>query len=126
VQSVLAAPIRGADRRRGEARDIVVDNFKDRGSFMIPLDADASVQDGWRRLMFGTPDMSTISSFEIHADTWDYGFTLWLDGVRFDAAADFNDDGSGIGQRSTSTPCIGRLYAINLVHSRCSLSRGTQ
>lgn len=52
-------------------------------SVEIPLDAGAGVQNGWRRTAFGTPDLARINSLEVHADTWDYGFSLWLDGVTF-------------------------------------------
>jgi hypothetical protein len=38
----------------------------------------------WERIVTGTPDLSRASAVEIHADTWGYGFTLWLDGLRFD------------------------------------------
>lgn len=44
-----------------------------------PLAGDAL----WQRSEFGAPDLSAVSSLDVHADTWDYGFTLWLDGVRF-------------------------------------------
>lgn len=41
--------------------------------------------------------LTNIRSIEIHADTWEYGFTLWLDGVQFDpplrCASDVNGDG---------------------------------
>lgn len=36
----------------------------------------------WKRSTVGDPDLADINYFELHADTWDYGFTLWLDGVR--------------------------------------------
>ncbi|GAB4332127.1 MAG: hypothetical protein Kow00127_24000 [Bacteroidales bacterium] len=37
----------------------------------------------WARTAYGNPDLSQISFVEIHADTWDYGFELWIDGVHF-------------------------------------------
>lgn len=46
----------------------------------IPLDGNST----WERTALGTPDMTRITGLEIHADTWDAGFTLWMDGVRFD------------------------------------------
>jgi hypothetical protein len=51
--------------------------------FSIPLGASTNAISGWRRTLFGTPDLYRIESQEIHADTWDSGFALWLDGVRF-------------------------------------------
>jgi len=37
----------------------------------------------WSRTIFGEVSLSDISYIEFHADTWEYGFELWLDGVRF-------------------------------------------
>jgi hypothetical protein len=48
--------------------------------FVVPIDGNAT----WQRTTFGTPALSQINHIEIHADTWGAGFTLWLDGVRFD------------------------------------------
>lgn len=47
--------------------------------FRIPLTGNAQ----WARSVEGVPDLSRITSLEVHADTWDYGFKLWMDGVRF-------------------------------------------
>ena len=52
--------------------------------FVIPIEGN----DTWQRSTFGSPDMSNINYFELHADTWGAGFTLWLDGVRFDPPLD--------------------------------------
>ncbi|HZW09288.1 MAG TPA: GC-type dockerin domain-anchored protein [Phycisphaerales bacterium] len=38
----------------------------------------------WSRTDVGSPDLSAVNSIEIHADTWDAGFVVWLDGLRFD------------------------------------------
>ena len=51
-------------------------------SYTIPLWTSAP-GNGWRETTFGTPDRAHITGIEIHADTWDYGFTLWVDGVSF-------------------------------------------
>ena len=65
---------------------------------MIPLDASSTENNGWRRTPQGSPDFSHIQYVEIHADTWDHGFTLWVDGVSFDpqpcipCEGDFNND----------------------------------
>ena len=50
--------------------------------FVIPLVA-SSDGTGWRRTTSGTPTLGHVSSVEFHADTWDSGFVLWLDGVSF-------------------------------------------
>ena len=52
-------------------------------SYEVPIYAPTNTNNGWRRTEFGTPDMAHICSIEFHADTWDYGFTLWYDGVQF-------------------------------------------
>jgi hypothetical protein len=38
---------------------------------------------GWRGTAKGTPDWSRMRTVEIHADTWDAGFTLWFDRMGF-------------------------------------------
>jgi len=53
-------------------------------SYSIPLDASEYEENGWRRTVSGTPDMSHIQYIEIHADTWGNGFILWIDGLGFD------------------------------------------
>ncbi len=47
----------------------------------VPLTGDAS----WSVSNVGQPDLSSINWIEIHADTWDFGFSLWIDGLTFDA-----------------------------------------
>ncbi|MBN2064310.1 MAG: PQQ-binding-like beta-propeller repeat protein [Sedimentisphaerales bacterium] len=38
---------------------------------------------GWNHTLSGEPDLTSITALEIHADTWDYGFKLWVDGIHF-------------------------------------------
>ncbi|RMG42396.1 MAG: hypothetical protein D6718_13925 [Acidobacteria bacterium] len=38
---------------------------------------------GWTRVDTGEPDLADVSRVEIHHDTWDYGFSLVVDGLRF-------------------------------------------
>jgi len=47
--------------------------------YTIPLKGDET----WKLTSSGTLDLSSVVAVEIHADTWDYGFTLWIDGLRF-------------------------------------------
>ena len=47
--------------------------------YSIPLTGDTT----WSRTDVGTPDLTDINYIEIHADTWGYGFKLWVDGVSF-------------------------------------------
>jgi len=54
---------------------------------VVPMEGDAV----WSRTEVGNVSLSDIRGIEIHADTWDYGFSLWVDGVGFEmdpAAAD--------------------------------------
>ena len=39
------------------------------------------------RTTVGIMSLSQVNYVEIHADTWDYGFTLWVDGVQFHACS---------------------------------------
>ncbi len=45
----------------------------------VPLNGDET----WGRSVIGSPDLSNAAHIEIHADTWEYGFTLWIDGLEF-------------------------------------------
>ncbi|MCB0822301.1 MAG: right-handed parallel beta-helix repeat-containing protein [Bacteroidales bacterium] len=46
----------------------------------------------WARSAYGNISLSDISWVEIHADTWEYGFELWIDGVRFNGIfTNYND-----------------------------------
>jgi hypothetical protein len=49
--------------------------------FAIPLSGNAT----WQRTGVGNVSLQEINYLEIHLDTWDYGFTLWMDGLSFDA-----------------------------------------
>ncbi len=60
--------------------------------FAIPLAGNGV----WQRSQQGEVSLEEIVGVEIHADTWGAGFTLWIDGVRFDPTpcpADWNGDG---------------------------------
>lgn len=47
--------------------------------YMIPLAGDAT----WVRTTTGAPTLADVSQIEIHQDTWDYGFTVYYDGLEF-------------------------------------------
>jgi len=55
--------------------------------YTIPLAGDAK----WNRTQVGSPNLSDINYIEIHADTWEYGFRLWVDGFRFSPSDGDND-----------------------------------
>ncbi len=40
---------------------------------------------GFGRSVVGNMNYDSVNYVEIHADCWDYGFTLWVDGVQFEA-----------------------------------------
>jgi hypothetical protein len=62
-------------------------------SYSIPLTGDAT----WSRTDVGTPDSTDINYIEIHADTWGYGFKLWVDGVSFTPQPEpLDTDGDGL------------------------------
>lgn len=47
--------------------------------YNIPLRGNSN----WQREVVGNMDPGQTSYVEIHADTWDFGYTLWVDGVQF-------------------------------------------
>jgi hypothetical protein len=56
-------------------------------SQVIFIKSTAQPATGWRGTAFGTPDWSRMRTVEIHADTWDAGFTLWFDRMGFNLPA---------------------------------------
>ncbi len=68
----------------------ILDNAIDQWvELTIPIGGD----DVWQRTILGSPVLSEISYIELHADTWGYGFSLWMDGLEFDpgCAVDLGD-----------------------------------
>ncbi|MGH6958908.1 MAG: hypothetical protein ACREE7_00340, partial [Dongiaceae bacterium] len=62
--------------------------------FVIPISGGGP----WRLFRIGNASLAEINYIEFHADTWGAGFTLWMDGVRFEPhpappPADLNCDG---------------------------------
>jgi parallel beta-helix repeat protein len=47
--------------------------------YKVPLAGNSQ----FNRTMVGTMSLDKVNYVEFHADTWDYGYTLWLDGVQF-------------------------------------------
>gem|GEM_PF-289943 len=47
--------------------------------FEIPLTGNST----WIRSSFGDISLDEIAYFEVNADTWDWGFEMWIDGVTF-------------------------------------------
>ena len=47
--------------------------------YNIPLKGNSS----WVREEVGNMDPGQVNYIEIHADTWDFGYTLWIDGLQF-------------------------------------------
>jgi len=67
----------------GEPADLLNEAIGQWQSYEIPLDAPSDENNGWRGTIHGSLDLAHINCLEIHSDTWDYGFKLWVDGVRF-------------------------------------------
>ncbi|MBU2651025.1 MAG: right-handed parallel beta-helix repeat-containing protein [Bacteroidetes bacterium] len=67
----------------------------------------------WSRTIFGNVSFSDISFLEFHADTWEYGFELWLDGIHF------SSPGVGIGDNAIKDPGI--TVFPNPAHDRINL-----
>jgi hypothetical protein len=47
--------------------------------YHVPLAGD----DSWTRTATGSPTLADVNSVEIHQDTWDFGFTIYYDGLQF-------------------------------------------
>lgn len=47
--------------------------------YTIPLAGDNT----WTRTQSGSPDLTAINQIQLDTDTWDFGFTLYLDGLIF-------------------------------------------
>lgn len=50
------------------------------------IDLTGSTFENWSLVINGNPDLSSINKLEFEFDTWDTGFTLYLDDVRFEDA----------------------------------------
>ncbi len=55
--------------------------------FTIPLAGNST----WQRTIIGNVSLSNISYVQIHADTWDFGFILYIDGLSFTNPTDVNE-----------------------------------
>lgn len=49
----------------------------------LPVEVSLAGMATWDRIEIGDPDLTDVRSLEIHADTWGFGFTLWVDGLHF-------------------------------------------
>ena len=81
----------------GNPIDLLNDARDQWQSYSIPLDASPTEENGWRRTTHGAASLTHIQYVEIHADTWGFGFTLWIDGVGFDPALRLRGDVNGDG-----------------------------
>ena len=48
-------------------------------SIRVPLAGSSA----WRRTTTGSPSLAAVDQIEIHQDTWDSGFTVYYDGLKF-------------------------------------------
>lgn len=60
-------------------RDWLTDSTSGWVHLDVPLRGDSN----WTRSAHGQPSLQQIDWLEIQADTWDYGFTIWIDGLAF-------------------------------------------
>ncbi len=92
--------------------------------FIVPISGDAT----WARTSQGSPSLANINGIEIHADTWEYGFNLWLDGVRFDPPLCYpNCDASTGTPRLTANDfqCFINSFAAGSPYANCDGSAST-
>jgi hypothetical protein len=66
----------------GQPADLLNDARDRWRSYAIPLDPPEQAT-GWRRTAHGEPSLERVQFVEIHADTWESGFELWVDGFSF-------------------------------------------
>lgn len=87
--------------------------------FVVPLHPVAS-STGWRRTTVGSPKIQHVGSVEFHADTWDYGFTLWYDDIGvtdFDASWHYVPKPNDVNRDGVVAP-IDALLVINELNVR--------
>ncbi len=66
--------------------------------YTIPLKGNSN----WVRETVGSMDPSEIHYVEVHADTWDHGYTIWLDGLQFGDCTPSGIDGVKVPEPSLS------------------------
>jgi len=79
--------------------------------FAIPLQGNAF----WARQSVGSPSLSDIDQFEIHWDTWDYGFKIYLDSVRFESSSNLPSPPPPAGVDPNVVKSKALLYAFDPV-----------
>ncbi len=85
--------------------------------FELPLNPAESLT-GWHRTVSGSPSLQHVGSIEFHADTWDSGFTFWLDDVGVDQWAWQNPTLSNDVDGDGNVAPIDVLIIINELNSR--------
>jgi len=63
--------------------------------FDIPLTGNAT----WVKTSYGNISFDDLAYFEVNADTWDWGFEMWIDGITFN-----NYLGVGLNEHNQSLP----------------------
>lgn len=77
----------------------------------------------WSRVIVGDVSFDELSYVEIHADTWDFGFELWIDGLTFNTLF------TGVNQPEFNDPSQFSIYpnpAKNEATFNFHLSEGSQ
>ena len=103
---------------RGGAPYDLLNEARDRWqTYDIPLAGVPDGVDGWRRTLQGAPIFADIQSLEIHADTWDSGFTLWFDGMDFDRSWQNRGNPNDVDGNGPVTP-LDVLTVISAINAR--------
>lgn len=92
--------------------------------FDIPLTGNAT----WVRTSSGNISFADLAYFELNADTWDWGFEIWIDGITFN-----NYHGVGINENNQSppvyfytfpNPCNNNTMVELFMPENCNISLG--
>ncbi len=74
----------------------------------------------WPRTIVGTPSLTSINAIEIHADTWGFGFTLWVDGVRFDPPPCYPDCNADNNLSIADFACFQAAFVAGQPYADCT------
>ena len=88
----------------------------------VPLAGSAN----WTRTLTGTPTLSDINQIEIHQDTWDYGFTIYYDGLEFVSIAAGGNPPPGPPPPPGVNPDLIRPRALLFVYDPVMENKGGQ
>jgi len=88
----------------------------------VPLAGDAR----WTRTTTGAPTLGDVNQIEIHQDTWDYGFTIYYDGLEFASIASGGNPPPGPPPPPGVNPDLVRARALLFVYDPIMENKGGQ